>query len=332
MNQPFDLVVIGGGPAGLSAAVNGASEGLRTVVVDANQQFGGQAGTSTLIENYAGFAHGVTGEQLTTAMIEQAHKFRAHLLAPSRACGINRVRGCNLLSVIDDTGDTIETRAVLIATGVQYRRLHADGLTNFLGRGVTYGSPALSTDYNSKSIYVVGGANSAGQAALHLSKCDNCTVHLIVRNPDISHKMSQYLVDRINATNNIYVHTHSEITRVEGKEVLETVHVTDGTDEWVGAADHIFVLIGAVPGAQWIGSRVRRDQHGFILAGRDLPARVRDEFGSRLDRVPFSHETSLPGVFVAGDIRSGSVKRCASAVGEGAIAVSEIHQYLNTVQ
>lgn len=331
MNE-FDLVIVGGGPAGLSAAVNAASEGLKTVIVDANLQFGGQAGTSTLIENYAGFARGVTGEELASAMIEQAHKFNATLHAPVRICGIERANWrAEYLTVVDDTGEKIKAKSVLITTGVQYRRLDAQRLSNFLGRGVTYGSPTLSSQYEDKSIYVIGGANSAGQAALHLARCNNCTIHLVVRGKKLEDKMSYYLVERIRATENIYVHTESELIAVEGETSLTAAEVRTPEGVWRGGVDYIFVLIGAVPGAQWLGTTIKRDKHGFILAGKDIPQSVKDNYSKICERSVFGHETTVPGVFVAGDIRSGSVKRCASAVGEGAIAVSEIHQYLETI-
>jgi thioredoxin reductase (NADPH) len=320
----YDLIIIGGGPAGLSAAVNASSEGLSTLVLDSEQQFGGQAGTSTLIENYAGFKDGVTGRALTAAMVDQSRRFGAELQAPVRACNI-KYSSKRTLSVMTDDGDFYEARAVILTCGVQYRKINAEGLTEFLGRGVSYGSPNIADDYTNQVVYVVGGANSAGQAALHLSSCTNCAVHLLVRGKDIRAKMSEYLVGRIEEKDNIFVHEGSELAKVSGEEMVRAVEVNDGTGtNWVGGADKIFVLIGATPKIFWLNQDVERDSHGFLLAGNSLSK----NFEVKYNRRPFGHETSMAGVFVAGDLRSGSVKRCASAVGEGAVTVSEVHQYL----
>lgn len=324
MSKIYDLIIIGGGPAGLSAAVNASSEGLSTLVLDSEQQFGGQAGTSTLIENYAGFKDGVTGRALTAAMVDQSRRFGAELQAPARACSI-AYSSKKTLTVITDDGDFYETRSVILTCGVQYRKINAEGLTEFLGRGVSYGSPNIADDYTGQVVYVVGGANSAGQAALHLSGCMNCAVHILVRGKDIRAKMSEYLVGRIEEKDNIFVHEGSELAKVTGEEMVRAVEVNDGTDtNWVGGADKVFVLIGATPKIFWLAATVERDSHGFLLAGNALSKEFEEKYGRR----PFGHETSMAGVFVAGDLRSGSVKRCASAVGEGAVTVSEVHQYL----
>lgn len=321
----YDTIIIGGGPAGLSAAVNAASEGLKTLVLDSEQRFGGQAGTSTLIENYAGFAQGVTGDALTSAMIDQTRKFKAELKAPARVCGVTRHEDGRLVVLTDD-GVGYCARTAILAVGVQYRTIDAGGLTDYLGRGVSYGSPALGNDYTGKIVYVIGGANSAGQAALHLSGCDNCVVHVLIRGNDIGSKMSQYLVERIDERKNIHVHLNSELESVEGDDALEAVSVRDGNgDIWRGKADNIFILVGATPKIHWLNQGIERDKHGFLPTGNniDIPA-----FRSQYDRLPYGHESSLAGLFIAGDVRSGSVKRCSSAVGEGAVAVSEVHQYL----
>lgn len=325
----YDTIIIGGGPSGLSAAVNAASEGLKTLVMDSEQQFGGQAGTSTLIENYAGFASGVTGKALTSAMIDQARKFKAELQAPVRVCGIRRDNRNKSLTVLDDEGNEYTGKTVVLACGVQYRRIQAQGVTDYLGHGISYGSPSLGSNYSNKSIYVIGGANSAGQAVLHLSECDNCTVHLLIRGDDIHAKMSQYLVDRILARENIFVHTSSELETAEGSENLEAVSVRDSNgDIWRGGADNIFILVGATPKIHWLTASVERDKHGFVLTGNNVDV---DVFQSRYHRLPLGHEASLCGLFIAGDVRSGSVKRCASAVGEGSVTIAEIHQYLGEI-
>lgn len=328
MGKIYDLIIIGGGPAGLSAAVNASSEGLKTLVLDSEQQFGGQAGTSTLIENYAGFKDGVTGRALTAAMIDQSRKFNAELQAPVRVCNVQynfKHATKKTITITTDDGEFFDTKAVIIACGVQYRKINAEGLTEFLGRGVTYGSPNIADNYDGKVVYVIGGANSAGQAALHLSICNNCEVHILIRGNDIRTKMSEYLVSRIEKADNIHVHENSELAKVSGNEMLDAVEVNDGESvNWVGGADHIFVLVGATPKIFWLDSDIERDSHGFLKTGNSLS----NEFEKKYGRRPHGHETSMAGLFAAGDIRNGSVKRCASAVGEGAVAVSEVHEYL----
>lgn len=318
----YDVVIIGSGPAGLSAAVNASSEGLNTLVMEAGEQFGGQAGSSTLIENYAGFREGITGEALTAAMIDQATKFRSNLIAPSRACSIIE-RGGDYI-VVDDIDYEYVTRAVVLANGVQYRRLQVPGMSRYLGRGVSYGSPTLSMDFCNKTVYIVGGANSAGQAALHMAKCEGCKVHMVIRGKSIEEKMSQYLVERIQAQKNIFVHTSSEVRSVSGNERLGRVEVQSSGEFWQGEADNLFVLIGAVPRSSWLPDTIELDTHSFIVTGISSfrPG------GSDIDRRALPHETTMPGIFAVGDIRSGSIKRCAAAVGEGASVIAEVHEFL----
>lgn len=307
-----DLVIIGGGPAGLSAAVTASSEGLATTVLDSAQKFGGQAGTSTMIENYIGFPQGITGEQLTAAMIEQARKFNVELVAPARVYGIQR-RGDRHLTVKTDNGENFSAPAVMLASGVQYRKIAATNLTDFLGRGVSYGSPSLASNFEGKQLYIIGGANSAGQAALHLSRSGSCEVHLLIRG-QLRDKMSDYLIREIQAHSNIHIHEGCELEAVEGQEVITAVTVrTRDNTMWRAPADRLFILAGAVPKVHWLPVAVLRDTYGFPITG-----------GS--GRLP--HESSIPGIFIAGDVRSGSVKRCASAIGEGATTVAEIHEYL----
>lgn len=324
MTKKFDVIIVGGGAAGLSAAVNSASEGLHTLVIDGEQQFGGQAGTSTLIENYAGFAEGITGESLTASMVKQSRKFKADLQAPIRACDVTRDGRTKRLTVLSDDGEEFEARAVILSTGVQYRKVNAVGLTDFLGRGVSYGSPSLSQDFNGKVVYIIGGANSAGQAALHISQTFDCAVHMLIRST-IRDKMSEYLVERIEKQENIYVHERTELEQVDGDDKVTGLTARDKDGTWRGGVDQIFVMVGAIPKIHWLPSTVQRDANGFVLTGVNIDV---EKFKEKYGRVPYPHESSLCGLFIAGDIRSGSVKRCASAVGEGAVTVAEIHQYL----
>lgn len=321
-----DLIIIGGGPAGLSAAVNAASERLNTLLLDGSDQFGGQAGTSTLIENYPGFPEGVTGRDLTAKMVDQALKFNVELQAPLQVEGIEVTEDGML---VQDETENFLGRSVLVSCGVQYRRHNARNMAAYLGRGVSYGSPSLSAKYDNQELFVVGGANSAGQAAMHLSKHTSCAVHMLVRGKDIGSRMSAYLADRIEATPNIQVHTETEVTGVHGDAHLKKIIIKQGDSEAEMDADRLFLLIGAIPKTKWLPEQVARDDYGFVLAGGDLPPEVRDQFGDECGRQPYAHETSVPGLFVAGDVRSGTIKRVASAVGDGAVIVPEIHRYLD---
>lgn len=324
----YDVVVVGSGAAGLSAAVNAASEGLKTLVVDMNTDFGGQASTSTMIENYAGFPDGVTGRDLTQRMLDQTYKFGVEFIAPSRVCGLTRTE--NFIEVLDDSGDIVRARSVVLAMGVQYRRLNVPNITKYLGRGVYYGSPSLGTKYQGKNFAVVGGANSAGQAALHLASIPHSLVHLIVRGNTIGDKMSHYLIERIESTNNIEVHFNSDITNVEGDGRLHSITTSHSASDVILGdymlVDNLFILIGAIPLTNWMDNLLERDSHGFLLTGRDLKQTAVKEFKDSCGRKPFDHETSMRGVFAAGDIRANSVKRVASAVGEGAMTIPEVHK------
>jgi len=320
----YDVVIVGSGPAGLSAAVNAASEGLKTLVMDMSTEFGGQAGTSTMIENYAGFPDGVTGKELAQRMLDQTYKFDVEYQAPSRACGLSRED--DRIVVLDDSGDHIETRSVILAMGVQYRRLKIPNITKFLGRGIVYGSPVLGKKYVGKNFVVVGGANSAGQAAMHLSQIPGSTVRMVVRGESIGDRMSNYLVERLEMADNVTIHLNSEISNVDGGNDLQNVWIKDKTFTEGFDVDHIFILIGAVPLTSWMKDILELDKSGFILTGRDLKATDVREFKDTCGRKPFDHETSMRGVFAAGDIRAKSVKRVASAVGEGAATVPEVHQ------
>jgi len=320
----YDVVIVGSGPAGLSAAVNAASEGLKALVMDMSTDFGGQASTSTMIENYAGFPDGVTGKELAQRMLDQTYKFDVEYLAPARVCGL--VREDDRIRVLDDSGEYIDTRSVILAMGVQYRRLNVAGISRFIGRGVYYGSPQLGKKYSGKNFAVVGGANSAGQAALHLAQIPGSTVRLIVRGKSIEAGMSNYLVERLETAENITIHLQSEIMTLDGVNLLQNMHIQGEIYHEGFDVDNIFILIGAVPLTGWMNDDIERDKHGFVLTGRDLKRDAVKEFKDSCGRKPFDHETSMRGVFAAGDIRANSVKRVASAVGEGAMTVPEVHK------
>ncbi|MGW3168534.1 FAD-dependent oxidoreductase [Streptomyces sp. NPDC001153] len=323
----YDLIVIGGGPAGLGAAVYGASEGLRTVLVERSAT-GGQAGQSSRIENYLGFPDGVSGAQLTGRARRQAAKFGAEILTAREVTGLEVNGAARVVRFAD--GSAIAAHSVILATGVQYRQLEAQGCTDLTGCGVFYGSALTeAAACQGQDIYIVGGANSAGQAAMYLSRGAK-SVTLLVRGPDLSASMSHYLIQQINEAPNISVRPHTVVDAAHGSDHLEQLtlrHTVTGDSERVDA-HWMFVFIGAAPLTDWLGDAVLRDERGFILAGPDLTADGRPPAGWELDRPPYHLETSVPGVFVAGDARAESAKRVASAVGEGAMAVMLVHRYL----
>jgi thioredoxin reductase (NADPH) len=323
----YDLIVIGGGPAGLGAAVYGASEGLRTVLVERTAT-GGQAGQSSRIENYLGFPDGVSGAQLTDRARRQAAKFGAEVLTTRDVIGLE-VNG-SARSVRFADGSAIDAHTVILATGVSYRRLAAPGLDDMTGRGVYYGS-ALTEAAACKEhdVYIVGGANSAGQAAVYLARGAK-SVTILVRGSSLERSMSYYLVEQINNIPNISVRTCTEVTACAGDDHLECLTLRDtstGETEQVNA-QWLFLFIGAAPLTDWLDGVVERDPLGFVIAGPDLSVEGQPPRGWSLDRAPYHLETSVPGVFVAGDARAESAKRVASAVGEGAMAVMLVHRYL----
>ena len=321
----YDLIVIGGGPAGLGAAVYGASEGLKTVLVERTAT-GGQAGQSSRIENYLGFPDGVTGAQLTERARRQATKFGAEILTTRDVVSLEANGPARTIRFAD--GGTLSGHAVVLATGISYRQLMAPGLGELTGRGVYYGSP-LTEDCQGQPVYIVGGANSAGQAAVHFSR-NGATVTMLVRGPSLRSSMSQYLIEQIERDSAIGVRTCTEVVGASGRSHLETLTLRDnvsGASEVV-EAQRLFIFIGATPRTEWLEGTVSRDKNGFVLAGPDLLVDGRPPAGWDLARDPFHLETSMSGVFVAGDARAGSVKRVASAVGEGAMAVSLVHRYL----
>ena len=329
--RPFyDLIIVGAGPAGLAAAVYGASEGLRTVLIE-REVPGGQAGTSSKIENYLGFHSGIAGGELSRRAVAQAKRFGVEILTPQEVRSVrveDRYRVVTLADGTELSGDVL-----LIATGVSYRKLDVPGVERLTGAGVYYGAAiteALSC--RDDDVYVIGGANSAGQAAMYLSQYAR-SVTLLVRSDSLERSMSRYLIDEIEARDNIHVRLNSGVARVNGEQNLETVTIretTSGKEDTVPAAG-LFIFIGAHPGTDWLDGIVKRDERGFILSGPDLMQDGKRPQGWRLDRDPYLLETNVPGMFVAGDVRHGSVKRVASGVGEGSIAVQFIHHYLSEV-
>jgi thioredoxin reductase (NADPH) len=323
----YDLIVIGGGPAGLGSAVYGASEGLRTVLVE-RQATGGQAGQSSRIENYLGFPDGVSGAQLTDRARRQAAKFGAEVLTARDVVALE-ARGSARVVRFGD-GSEIAAHAVVLATGVSYRSLDAPGVAELAGRGVFYGSAATEAPgCRGEDVYIVGGANSAGQAAVFFAK-HAATVTLVVRGPSLEASMSTYLIKQIEGIDNVVVRTRCEVVEATGDGHLQTLRLCDrdsGNVESVKAGS-MFVFIGAAPRTDWLDGVVQRDDRGFVRTGPDLIVDGQRPPGWPLDRDPYHLEASVPGVFVAGDVRAESVKRVASAVGEGAMAVTLVHRYL----
>jgi thioredoxin reductase (NADPH) len=326
----YDLVIIGGGPAGLAAAVYGASEGLRTVMIEKSAP-GGQAGMSSRIENYLGFPAGLSGGDLARRGVDQARRFGVEILAPQEATGL-RVEGPSRIVKLAD-GSELGSKALLIATGLSYRKLEVPGAEQLQGRGVYYGAAMTeAASCKDEEVYIVGGANSAGQAAMFFAKYA-CRVVMLVRGETLSASMSQYLIDQIKQTPNIQVETRSRVVQTHGNGHLEAISILcerSGQTERVPASS-LFVFIGAEPRTDWLAGVVERDQRGFVFTGNDLLRGGKRPAGWALDRDPYLPETSVPGIFAVGDVRHGSVKRVASGVGEGSIAVQFIHQYLSGV-
>jgi thioredoxin reductase (NADPH) len=324
----FDLVIIGAGPAGLAAAVYGASEGLRTVVVE-RETFGGQAGTSSLIRNYLGFSRGVSGSELAWQAYQQAWLFGASFRLARQATALHH-RGERLVVSLSD-GTEVAGRMVIVTTGVSYRRLGVPSLEALQGAGVLYGAAVTEAQgMKGQEVYVVGGGNSAGQAARHLSKHAR-HVTLLARGESLASSMSQYLIKELEAAENIQVRVNTQVVNGGGKGRLEHLVLEDCATkrtEMVPAAA-LFVLIGARPHTRWLPEEVMRDERGYVITGNDLLRDGSLPEGWPLERPPMLLETSVPGVFAAGDVRCGSVKRVASAVGEGSIAIQMVHKYLN---
>jgi thioredoxin reductase (NADPH) len=323
----FDLVVVGGGPAGLAAAVYGASEGLDTVVFD-KLAAGGQAAASARIENYLGFPSGLAGAELTSLAIVQAEKFGARITSPCQAASLRVVDG-QLVVTLDD-GTEVPTRAVIVSSGAHYRSLGVDRWSEFEGAGIHYSATDLEARAcGGADVAVVGGANSAGQASLSLAG-RGCKVKLLIRGQDLFADMSSYLADRILADPNIEVRAATEVVGLDGDSFLDTVTLADRAtgDREAVPCQGLFCFIGAVPSSEWLDG-VALDEDGFVLTDRDIPEASTEAF-KLLERRPLPFETSIPGVFAAGDVRHGSMKRVAAAVGEGASAVRSVHRAIGT--
>jgi thioredoxin reductase (NADPH) len=326
----YDLAIVGGGPAGLAAAVYGASEGLHTVMIE-REAPGGQAGMSSRIENYLGFPTGLSGGDLARRAVVQAQRFGVEILSPQEATGIRTEGSYRIIKLAD--GSEISCHALMIATGVQWRRLVAPGIDRLQGAGIYYGGGATEAlSCKGEIVYVIGGANSAGQAAMNFAKYADRVV-IVVRGSSLSSTMSQYLIDQIKERPNIQLWANASVAEAHGETHLEEISFlcsdTNKIDRVPASA--MFIFIGALPQTDWLAGIVERDERGFILTGPDLIREGQRPKGWTLDRDPFLLETNVPGLFAVGDVRHGSVKRVASGVGEGSVAVQFIHQYLSKV-
>src|SRR5216110_1520229 len=326
----YDMAIVGGGPAGLAAAVYGASEGLKTVMVE-REAPGGQAGMSSRIENYLGFPTGLSGADLARRAVVQAQRFGVEILSPQEATSVRTEGPYRILKLAD--GSEISCHALMIATGVQWRRLDAPGIDRLQGAGVYYGGGATEAlSCKGEIVYVVGGANSAGQAAMNFARYAERVV-ILVRGESLSSTMSQYLIDQIQEVPNIQLWTHASVAEAHGGTHLEEISVLCSDTNKVERvpASAMFIFIGALPRTDWLANIVERDERGFILTGPDLIRDGQRPKGWALDRDPFLLETNVPGIFAVGDVRHGSIKRVASGVGEGSVAVQFINQYLSKV-
>lgn len=311
----YDLAVIGSGAAGLSAAMNASSEKLKTVVVEKQQRLGGQAGSSSLIENFLGFPNGISGAELISRAVQQTYKFGAEFRCPYYVNNLIKEKDC--WTLINDDEEEIQTKVVLLATGVEYIYLQALNLARFIGCGVSYGSPSLSENFSQMNICVVGGANSAGQAAAYLAKSTGCNVKLLIRGESIEDKMSYYLIEKISKCPNVEVLTNTSVIETHGSLELERIVINCNGIKQELSCNRLFVLIGAKPKTAWLKQWVKLDKNGFILTGENL------------DGENLLPTQACDGIFAAGDIVSDSVKRVAGAVGNGAMAINFIHRYLS---
>ena len=326
-HELYDLAIIGAGPSGLAAAVYGGSEGLRTILIDKRAP-GGQAGTSSRIENYLGFPSGISGSDLTRRAITQAQRFGVEFLAPQEVVSIESRGQYKDINMAD--GSKVVTRAIVLSTGVWYNKLENESFNRFTGAGVYYGAATTEAiAFKGKPVYIVGGGNSAGQGAMYLSRTAE-HVSICIRKPDLSSSMSQYLIDQINQTPNITVLGCTEVVEALGEENMECVVLenTDSHEQTTVPAAGLFIFIGTKPYTDWIEMDIIKDPRGFIATGRDMARYADFRKVWKQDREPFSLETCSPGIFAAGDVRAGAMNRVASAVGEGAMAVSFVHKYL----
>ncbi|MEM6263476.1 MAG: FAD-dependent oxidoreductase [Bacteroidota bacterium] len=323
----YDVVIVGAGPSGLAAAVYGGSEGLNTLLIEKRAP-GGQAGTSSRIENYLGFPNGLSGADLSRRALAQAQKFEVEFLSPREVTGIKSISGYQILQLA--SGEEIKTRSTVITTGVSYRKLEAKGLENFTGAGVYYGAATTeATACKNGDVYIVGGGNSAGQGAMYLSNFAR-KVYILIRKPDLSSSMSQYLIDQINKTENIEVVGKRQVVEANGNNRLSHLCIQNIDDESVQQVEAraLFVFIGAKPYTDWLGNDILRNARGFVETGRAILQSPEGQKLWKRNREPYLLETSMPGVFASGDVRAGAMNRVASAVGEGAMTIKMVHQYL----
>jgi thioredoxin reductase (NADPH) len=326
----YDVAIVGGGPAGLAAAVYGASEGLKTLIVE-REAPGGQAGLSSKIENYLGFPAGLKGSDLAMRAVTQARRFGVEIVSPQEASAI-RVDGPYRYLRLND-GTEVSCHAMVLAMGVQWRTLNVPGIERLQGAGVYYGAgPTEALSCRDEDVYIVGGANSAGQAAMFFSKYARRVI-MLVRGDSVAASMSQYLVDQIQKTENIHVECRSRVTAVQGEDRLRSISITCDTsgETQTVPASALFIFIGAQPCTEWLSGVIERDSRGFLLTGPDLMHDGKRPQGWQLDREPRLLETNVPGIFAVGDVRYGSIKRVASGVGEGSVAIQFVHQYLSNV-
>lgn len=330
-NEVYDVVIIGAGPAGLAAGVYGASEGLKTLLIERRAP-GGQAGTSSRIENYLGFPAGLSGAELTRRAMTQATRLGTEFLSPQSVKSIEQKDGYK--KIILEDGDSIDTRSVVITTGVDYRKLETKGIADFTGAGVYYGAAMTeAVACKDKEVYIVGGGNSAGQAAMYLSKFAK-NVYILIRKEDLTSTMSAYLIDQIKGTGNIHVHGKTEILEAIGSDKLEQLVLCDIEThvQQTCPADALYIFIGAKPFTEWIQLDIIKDDKGFLETGRELKSHHTYHKIWKQTRDPYLLETSCPGIFAAGDVRAGAMNRVASAVGEGSMAISFVHKYLAEVK
>lgn len=328
--QIYDVIIIGAGPAGLAASVYGASEGLSTLLIERRAP-GGQAGTSSRIENYLGFPSGLSGADLARRAVTQATRFGTEILSPQSVKEI-KIKDKYKTIVLED-GTEINAKAVVITTGVDYRKLEINGIEEFTGKGVYYGAANTeATSCGNKEVYVLGGGNSAGQAAMHLSKFAK-HVYILVRKNDLTSSMSSYLIDQLTATENVQVLGCTEIVEACGDKHLQGLKLIDlnTNEQRAVSADALFIFIGAKPYTDWVGLEIIKNSKGFIETGRDMNGYSQFKQVWKADRDPYLLETSSPGIFAAGDVRAGAMNRVTSAVGEGSMSISLVHQYLSEI-